>query len=78
MSHWSRKCWTTVLPGFQKSQIAKVTQWYNRTKSSISLFENEVTITDEISQLNEADLYILAVSDDNISEISKTLLFRIV
>lgn len=60
---------------FKKSEIAKVTQWYNRTKSSISSFENEVTITDEISQLTEADLYILAVSDDHISEISKTLPF---
>ena len=60
---------------FKKSQIAEVTQWYNRTKSSISSFENEVTITDEISQLTEADLYILAVTDDQISEISKTLPF---
>ena len=60
---------------FKKSQIAEVTQWYNRTKSSISSFENEVTITDEISQLTKADLYILAVTDDQISEISKTLPF---
>ena len=60
---------------FKKSQIAEVTQWYNRTKSSISSFENEVTITDEISQLTEADLYILAVTDDQISEISKDLPF---
>ena len=60
---------------FKKSQIAEVTQWYNRTKSTISSFENEVTITDEISDLTKADLYILAVSDDQISEISKTLPF---
>jgi predicted short-subunit dehydrogenase-like oxidoreductase (DUF2520 family) len=60
---------------FKKSQVAKVTQWYNRTKSSISSFQNEVTITDDISRLTNADLYILAVSDDQISEISKTLPF---
>ena len=60
---------------FKKSEIAKITQWYNRTKSTISSFENEVAITDEISKLIEADLYILAVSDDQISELSKTLPF---
>lgn len=60
---------------FKKSHIAKVSQWYNRTISTISSFQNEVAITDEISMLAEADLYILAVSDDQISEISKILPF---
>lgn len=60
---------------FKKSQTTKVTQWYNRTISTILSFQNEVAITDDIAKLIKADLYIVAVSDDQISEISKSLPF---
>ena len=60
---------------FKKSKTANVVQWYNRTLSTIAQFKNEVTITDDFSALHQADIYILAISDDQISEVSKALPF---
>lgn len=60
---------------FKKSQTAKITQWYNRSLKAISSYKNEVAITDDLDNLKEAELYILAVSDDQVAEVSKKLPF---
>nr|WP_321222501.1 DUF2520 domain-containing protein [uncultured Psychroserpens sp.] len=61
---------------FFSSENVTVKQWYNRSIKSIRPLDNTVEITDDISKLVEADVYIIAVSDDAISEISKQLPFE--
>ena len=61
---------------FFSSENVTVTQWYNRNTKSIRLVNNEVQLTDDLSQLIEADIYIIAVSDDAIAGISKQLPFE--
>lgn len=66
---------THLYKAFSKSEDISVTQWYNRTLASISTYANEVDITDALDGLKEADIYILAVSDDSILQLSKDLPF---
>ena len=61
---------------FSKSETISVTQWYNRTIASLSSYANEVDITDDLNMLKVADIYILAVSDASISQLSKDLPFK--
>lgn len=53
-----------------------VKQWFNRNISSIQPYKNDVEITDDLSQLKEADLYIIAISDDAIANLSTQLPFE--
>ena len=62
--------------GFSASKNVTVSQWYNRSLDSIISFKNETEVTDDLSQLKEADIYILAVSDDAISNLSNLLPFE--
>lgn len=66
---------THLFKAFSNSETVSVTQWYNRTRSSISSYSNEVDITDSLEKLKEADVYIIAVSDDSIAEFSSALPF---
>lgn len=50
-----------------------VVQVYNRSLEKINCFKNNTSITDNLSALKEADIYILAVSDNAISELSSAL-----
>lgn len=59
----------------KKSESASIIQWYNRTIDTIRPFQNDVDITDDLSTLKEADIYIMAVSDDSIAELSNALPF---
>ncbi|OUS02237.1 hypothetical protein A9Q86_04220 [Flavobacteriales bacterium 33_180_T64] len=61
---------------FVSSEHVNVKQWYNRNISAITSFKDEVKITDDVSQLVEADIYIIAVSDDGIAELSQKLPFE--
>jgi pyrroline-5-carboxylate reductase len=67
---------THLYKAFSKTENVSVVQWYNRTRSSISSYVNEVDITDQLEELKEADLYILAVSDDSIAQLSQNLPFK--
>ncbi|MFK7832614.1 MAG: Rossmann-like and DUF2520 domain-containing protein [Winogradskyella sp.] len=60
---------------FSNSENITITQWYNRTRASISSYANDVEITDNLDDLKEADIYIMAVSDDSIEQLSKDLPF---
>jgi len=53
-----------------------VLQWYNRNLKSLETYKNETDITDDISSLKIADIYIIAISDDAISELSEKLPFK--
>jgi predicted short-subunit dehydrogenase-like oxidoreductase (DUF2520 family) len=67
---------THIYKAIKVADSLEVVQWYNRTLSSLAQYKNEVATTDKIKDLVEADLYILAVSDDAISEVSKSLPFN--
>jgi len=60
----------------QASEELQCVQWYNKSLSKLTAFENEVAVTDALDTLVEADIYIIAVSDDAISSLSKALPFE--
>ncbi|MGJ8593162.1 MAG: Rossmann-like and DUF2520 domain-containing protein [Aquaticitalea sp.] len=62
--------------GFQKSESVVVKQWYNRNLESMQIYKNEVEIINDLSKLKEADVYILAVSDDAIEGLSAEFPFE--
>ena len=66
---------THLYKAFSNSETVSVKQWYNRTRSSISSYSNDVEITDSLEELKEADVYIIAVSDDSIAQLSTDLPF---
>lgn len=66
---------THLFKAFKNSEEASVIQWHNRSISKINSYKNEVSITDDLLQLKEADLYIIAVSDDAIKTVSSQLPF---
>jgi len=55
------------------SKKTKVVQWYNRSLDSITKYKKEVAVTNQIKDLKEADVYLLALSDDVIPEMAKQL-----
>ncbi|WP_289044228.1 DUF2520 domain-containing protein [uncultured Olleya sp.] len=67
---------THLYKGFKKANAVKVVQWYNRNLKSIETYKNEVETTDNVNNLIEADVYIIAVNDDAIPELSNTLPFE--
>jgi len=67
---------THLFKGFSKTNEVSVVQWYNRSLSAIQSYENKVDVTDDLNTLKDADVYILAVSDDVIGELSSKLPFK--
>ncbi len=64
---------THLFNAFNKAEYIIVNQWYNRNIKTLNAYKNETQITDDLSQLEEADIFILAISDDAISNFSKLL-----
>ena len=67
---------THLFKAFTKAEEVTVNQWYNRNLKTIEPFKNKVAITDSLKDLVEADVYILAVSDDAVSILSEKLPFE--
>ncbi len=67
---------THLYKAFTKADGTFVKQWYNRTYSAISSYANETETINDLAQLKEADIYIIAVSDDSISKLSSNLPFQ--
>ncbi|KAA5823553.1 DUF2520 domain-containing protein [Algibacter amylolyticus] len=67
---------THLFKGFEKTNDVSVVQWYNRNASSIQQYSHLIDVTDNLEALKDADLYIIAVSDDAISELSSSLPFK--
>ncbi|RMZ49782.1 DUF2520 domain-containing protein [Flavobacteriaceae bacterium PRS1] len=61
---------------FKKANGITVNQWFNRSLNPLQPYKNDVEITNNISQLKDADVYIIAVSDDAISQLSSQFLFE--
>ncbi|MDN3493343.1 Rossmann-like and DUF2520 domain-containing protein [Winogradskyella bathintestinalis] len=66
---------THLYKAFSSSDAVTVTQWYNRNRTSISSYANEVEITDSLTEIKNADVYIMAISDDDIAQFSSDLPF---
>lgn len=60
---------------FSNSELISVKQWYNRSLETLKLYKNEVEITDDLDTLADADVYIIAVSDDAVARLSEKLPF---
>jgi predicted short-subunit dehydrogenase-like oxidoreductase (DUF2520 family) len=60
---------------FSKASNISVNQWFSRSLDSIEQYKDKVAITKNLSDLKEANVYILAVSDDAIHEVSTILPF---
>lgn len=67
---------THLYNAFMTSGTVTVVQWYNRTRSAITSYANDVAITDNLADLKKADLYIIAISDDSIAQLSRDLPFK--
>ena len=67
---------THFFKAFKKTDDVSVIQWFNRNLESIKPYKNDVDITNDLNSLKDADVYILAVSDDVIGELSSKLPFN--
>ena len=67
---------THLFKALKKTEQVSVIQWYNRSLEALKKHKNDIDITDDVSQLKEADLYILAISDDAIKPLSSLLPFE--
>lgn len=66
---------THLYKALNKAENVLVLQWYNRNLKAIASYQNEVSITDNLDELQEADVYFIAVSDDAIGDLSSKLPF---
>ena len=67
---------THLFHAFYKAENIVVNQWFNRHLKSIDFYKNMVDVTNDLSSLKPADVYIIAVSDDAISKLSAHLPFE--
>ena len=67
---------THLFKAFNQADNIVVNQWYGRRITTIASYKNDVEIIDDLSLIKDADVYILAVSDDAISELSSQLPFE--
>lgn len=67
---------THLFKAFFASEDVEIKQWYNRSLKTIDKYNSKVNVTNNINALVEADIYILAVSDDAIEALSMQLPFE--
>ena len=67
---------THLYHALRDAKGVSVLQWYNRSIEQIDAYKNETEITSDITSLKTADIYIIAVSDDAIVNLSKQLPFK--
>jgi len=59
-----------------KTENVKLVEVYNRTLEKIQYLKNKTSITANLNQLKEADIYIICVADNAIVEVSEKLNFN--
>lgn len=62
-----------LIKAFNKAENIDLKQVYNRNLNTIKHLKETTLITDSLNSLKNADVYIIAVSDDAISEISSKI-----
>lgn len=63
-----------LIKTFLNSPNINLLQVYNRDLNKLKSFEKNIPITDNLEKIVDADVYIIAISDDAISDLSKSLL----
>jgi len=64
-----------LIKAFAKSELVEIAQVFSRKKETLASLIEFDKIVDDFQDLKEADLYIIAVTDNVISEVSKQLPF---
>ena len=64
-----------LIKAFDKSEAIEIAQVFSRKKETLASLVEFDKIVDDFQDLKEADLYIIAVTDNAISEVSKQLPF---
>ncbi len=64
---------THLFHAFQKAKDVEIAQVYGRRKKGLKHFQALARITNDTSQILDADIYILAISDTSITEVSQSL-----
>lgn len=59
-----------------QNNAVNVVQVYNRNIEKINCYKNSTSITNNLSELKDADIYVLAISDNAISELSSALILK--
>lgn len=65
-----------LIKAFAKSELVEIVQVYSRKKETLSSLIEFDKITSDFEELLESDLYIIAVSDKAIADVSKQLPFQ--
>jgi len=65
-----------LIKAFTKSELIEIVQVFSRKKEALSSLIDYDKIVNDFEELIEADLYIIAVSDKAISEVSSNLPFQ--
>lgn len=65
-----------LIKAFTKSEVIEIVQVFSRKKETLSSLIEFDKIVSDFEDLKEADLYIIAVSDKAISDVSKQLPFQ--
>ena len=64
---------THLFKAFSAAEGIRVKQVYNHSKGSLDFFRSHTEVTTNISELAPADVYLLALKDDVIHEVSENL-----
>ncbi|HET8753805.1 MAG TPA: DUF2520 domain-containing protein [Salinimicrobium sp.] len=64
---------THLFEAFSASENIQVKQVYNHSEESLRPFRDKTQVTTSLKDLQEADIYIIALKDDVISEVSSQL-----
>ncbi|WP_077404490.1 Rossmann-like and DUF2520 domain-containing protein [Cellulophaga omnivescoria] len=64
---------THLYNAFSALNNVSIAMLYNRTETALLPFKNSVNTTTNINNLPDADVYIIAISDDNITSLSTAL-----
>jgi len=62
-----------LFDAFYAQNGVKIIQIYGRSQNALSYFKKQSNTTSDLSNIKEADIYLIAISDDAISEVSKFL-----
>lgn len=65
-----------LFDAFTVQNGTEIIQVYGRNKNALSYFNNQINTTSDLSNIKEADIYLVAISDAAISEVSKFLVAK--
>ncbi len=67
---------SNLLNAFQNTKEVTVKQVYNRNKIKLEFPFETIPFTDDLSKIEEADVYIIGITDDAIASFSETLALK--